>query len=177
MSGLVRDAPTHPSAAAATTPTAVREVIGAADGCELVHAARSCAPCGPQLERSTGEADELLFVVGGSGRLIAADGEHQLEPETGALLRRGERYELDNDGPEDLSIVSVALHDPLARDDGGAARDTAVARWRTRPRRRRPPSASSGSSSTPTTAAPSATQFVGYIPVGAAPRTTTSTTR
>jgi mannose-6-phosphate isomerase-like protein (cupin superfamily) len=47
---------------------------------------------------------ELLYVVSGSGRLVAAGGEHALEPEMGAFLLAGEEYELEG---RDLVVVSV----------------------------------------------------------------------
>jgi mannose-6-phosphate isomerase-like protein (cupin superfamily) len=175
-SGLVRDAAEAPERRRGNDATAVREVIGSSESRELFTMRVLRTVAGRSFERSTGEADELLFVIGGSGRLIAADGEHQLEPETGALLAGGERYELDNDGPEDLSIVSVALHDPLhartARERGHVSRAC-----RTRPPRRPPPIASSGSSSTPTTAAPARPSSSATSRSAPLPPTTTSTTR
>jgi mannose-6-phosphate isomerase-like protein (cupin superfamily) len=164
-SGLVRDCADAPERRSGNDATAVREVIGSGEGCELFTLRVLRTVAGRSFERSTGETDELLFVVGGGGRLIAGDGEHQLEPEAGALLAGGQRYELDNDGPEDLSIVSVALHDPLAREDGGEAR-THLSRL-----------ADQAATADrefrivfdPDNGCASATQFVGYIPVGAAP--------
>jgi mannose-6-phosphate isomerase-like protein (cupin superfamily) len=175
-SGLVRDCADAPERRSGNDATAVREVIGSGEGCELFTLRVLRTVAGRSFERSTGEADELLFVVGGGGRLIAGDGEHQLEPEAGALLAGGQRYELDNDGPEDLSIVSVALHDPLhART---AAKRGHISRaWRTRPPRRPPPTASSGSSSTPTTAAPRRPSSSATSRSAPLPPTTTSTTR
>ena len=85
-SGLVRDCADAPERRIGNDATAVREVIGSSDGCDLFTLRVLRTVAGRSFERSTGEADELLFVVDGSGRLIAADGEHQLEPEAGALL-------------------------------------------------------------------------------------------
>jgi mannose-6-phosphate isomerase-like protein (cupin superfamily) len=168
MSGLVRDRADAPEHRRGNDATAVREVIGSSDGCEPFTLRILRTVAGRSFERSTGEADELLFVVGGSGRLIAADGEHQLEPEAGALLAAGQRYELDNDGPEDLSIVSVALHDPLAREDGGEVR-THISRLADQAAQSATADREFRIVFDPDNGCAAATQFVGYIPVGAAP--------
>jgi len=167
-SGLVRDAAEAPERRRGNDATAVREVIGSSESRELFTMRVLRTVAGRSFERSTGEADELLFVIGGSGRLIAADGEHQLEPETGALLAVGERYELDNDGPEDLSIVSVALHDPLAREAGAQAR-TRISRLSEQAAQTATADREFRIVFDPGNGCACATQFVGYIPVGAAP--------
>jgi mannose-6-phosphate isomerase-like protein (cupin superfamily) len=166
MSGLVRDATDAPERRAASDALAVREVIDDSVGCaqfslRLLRAEPGCAAA-----RDTGAAEELLFVVSGRGRLTTADGEHDLEPEAGALLRDGERYELANDGPQDLLIVAVALHEPLP---GEAASKTPLSRLADQA-----PQSATGDRQfrivfDPGNGCPSATQFVGYIPVGAAP--------
>ncbi len=167
-SGLVRDSADAPERRRGNDAMAVREVIGPGEGCELFTMRVLRTVAGRSFERSTGEADELLFVIGGSGRLIAADGEHQLEPETGALLSGGERYELDNDGPEDLSIVSVGLHDQLAREAGPPVR-TRISRLSDQAAQTATADREFRIVFDPSNGCASATQFVGYIPVGAAP--------
>jgi len=166
VSGLVRDAADAPERRTGNDATAVREVIDSSNGCELFSLRLLRTVAGRGAQRATGDAAELLFVLAGSGRLIATDGEHSLECEAGALLRSGERYELDNDGPEDLLIVAVALHEPLSENrepctvlsrlaDQAAQTATADREFRI--------------VFDPDNGCASATQFVGYIPVGAAP--------
>jgi mannose-6-phosphate isomerase-like protein (cupin superfamily) len=167
-SGLVRDCADAPERRSGNDATAVREVIGSGEGCDLFTLRVLRTVAGRSFQRSTGEADELLFVVGGSGRLIAGDGEHRLEPEAGALLAGGQRYELDNDGPEDLSIVSVALHDPPAHQDGGEAR-THLSRLADQAAQTATADREFRIVFDPDNGCACATQFVGYIPVGAAP--------
>ncbi|MCP9486681.1 MAG: cupin domain-containing protein [Gaiellaceae bacterium MAG52_C11] len=59
-------------------------------------------------ERGEVDRDELLYVVSG-GATLELDGEpHQLARETGAYIRAGERYTVENPGPEELLLVSVA---------------------------------------------------------------------
>jgi mannose-6-phosphate isomerase-like protein (cupin superfamily) len=64
---------------------------------------------GRSLPRGDAERDELLFVVSGSGTL-ELDGEpHPLEPDNGAYVRAGETYVIENDGPEELLVVSSTV--------------------------------------------------------------------
>ena len=167
MSGVVRDCTEAPERRPASDALAVRAVIDDSVGCTEFSLRLLRAEPGARATRGTGAAEELLFVLSGRGRLIAADGEHDLEPEAGALLREGERYELANEGPEDLLIVAVALHEPLPGEASAA---------RTRLSRLADQAAQSATGERqfrivfdPGNGCPSATQFVGYIPVGAAP--------
>jgi mannose-6-phosphate isomerase-like protein (cupin superfamily) len=168
MSGLVRDCADAPERRIGNDATAVREVIGSADGCDLFTLRVLRTVAGRSFERSSGEADELLFVVAGSGQLITADGEHQLEPETGALVAGGQRYEIDNIGPADLLIVAVSLHNPLAADGDGDAQ-TQVSRVADQAAQTATADREFRIVFDPDNGCGSATQFVGYIPVGAAP--------
>ena len=165
MSGVVRDSEGVPERRTGNDSAAVRDVIDARDGCELFTLRTLRAVVGHSIARVTGEAAELLFVVSGDGTLVTSDGEHRLEPETGVLLRPDERYEFVNAGPEDVYVVSVALHEPQAHPrDATALSHLAdqAAQSATADRQFRIVfDADNG--------CPSATQFVGYIPVGAAP--------
>jgi mannose-6-phosphate isomerase-like protein (cupin superfamily) len=166
MSGLVRDSSEAPERRPASHALAVREVIDDSVGCAEFALRLLRAEPGARAARDTDAAHELLFVLSGRGRLIAADGEHDLEPETGALLREGERYELANDGPEDLLIVAVALHEPLP---GEAAARTRLSRLADQAAQSATGERQFRIVFDPGNGCPSATQFVGYIPVGAAP--------
>ena len=164
MSGLVRDAHAVAEHRVGNDATSVREVIDAADGCEPFTLRVLRAVTGRSMERTTDGAEELLFVVAGNGQLLLGDREHHaLEPEMGVLLRPGERYELHNDDPADLVVVSVSLHEPLPATGRVVSRlADAVAQSATAAREFRIVfDADHG--------CPTATQFVGYIPVGAAP--------
>jgi len=169
MSGLVRDCADVPERRSGNDATAVREVIGSSEGCDLFTLRVLRTVAGRSFERSSGEADELLFVIHGSGQLITQDGEHQLEPETGALIRSGQRYEIDNVGPQDLSIVAVSLNDPLARDHGAGEAPTHVSRLADQAAQSATAEREFRIVFDPDNGCGSATQFVGYIPVGAAP--------
>jgi mannose-6-phosphate isomerase-like protein (cupin superfamily) len=76
-------------------------------GCErLVQRVIRFAP-GRSKPRSLDGQQEILYVVDGEGTLHLDGEPHRLEPETGVFLAAGETYELENDGPEPLLVVSV----------------------------------------------------------------------
>jgi len=169
VSGVVRDARDTPERRVGNDAMAIRDVIDARVGCAPFSLSLLRAVRGRSFERRTGVAEELLFVIAGCGTLIIDRRHVELDVETGVLLRAGERYELDNEGAEDLVIVSVAVHDPEAvpaAGDGG-------------PLVSRLADAAEGAATggrafrivfDAERGCPTATQFVGYIPVGAAPR-------
>jgi len=163
MNGLVRDAHDVPERRVGNDATSVREVIDASNGCEPFSLRVLRCVTGRSFERTAGAAEELLFVAAGSGMLFAGEEHLALEPEMGVLLRPGERYELHNDDASDLVVVSVSLHEPEIATGRVVSRlADAVAQAATAAREFRIVfDAERG--------CPTATQFVGYIPVGAAP--------
>jgi mannose-6-phosphate isomerase-like protein (cupin superfamily) len=56
-----------------------------------------------RLDRSTGDRQEILYVLSGSGTLNLDGGEHELDPDAGVLLLPGEDYALKGS----VRIVSV----------------------------------------------------------------------
>ena len=50
---------------------------------------------------------EILYVAAGEGSLHLEGGAHALRPDTGVFVAAGERYEVDNQGPGELVVVSV----------------------------------------------------------------------
>ena len=52
-------------------------------------------------------AHAVLYVVSGRGELLLEGERHALEPEMGVYAAPGERYEVDNPGPEELVAVAV----------------------------------------------------------------------
>ena len=69
---------------------------------------------GRSLERGEDGRDELLYVVSGLGTLEVNGDAHELEPDTAAYVRAGERWLVENDGPEELLLVAVSV--PAAPD-------------------------------------------------------------
>jgi mannose-6-phosphate isomerase-like protein (cupin superfamily) len=168
--GLVRHAHDVSEQRIGNDAMAVREVIDERDGCEPFALSAVRVVRGRSFERATGADEELLFVLAGAGELIAGDEHVALVPETGVLLRPGARYELQNDDAAvDLELVSVLLRTPEAAPDGDGAG----------PRVSRLADAEEGEATGGRAFrivfdaehdCPTATEFVGYIPVGAAPR-------
>jgi mannose-6-phosphate isomerase-like protein (cupin superfamily) len=126
--------------------------------------------CRPQTStaRATGEAEEVLFVIAGSGALRLGSVSHALEPETGAYVAPGSEYALENAGCAPLRIVSVRILDPVPAD--GDERPWVVVR------RLADQQAQAATTerwfrivADPGTGLRSATQFVGYIPPARAP--------
>jgi quercetin dioxygenase-like cupin family protein len=125
--------------------------------------------------RETGDAEEVLFVLEGTGTLTLDGAEHELEPESGAYLAPGERYELRNPGPGKLRLVAVRIPDPEQLDGDAAGAGTRT-RTRTVVRRLAEQEAQDATAARefrivadPSTGLRSATHFVGYIPTVRAP--------
>jgi len=64
---------------------------------------------GRSMPREEPGRDELLYAVSGLGTLELEEEPYDLEPESGAYVRAGESYVIDNPGPEDLLIVSTIV--------------------------------------------------------------------
>jgi quercetin dioxygenase-like cupin family protein len=125
---------------------------------------------GRPASRETGEAEEVLFVLEGSGVLRVDGEEHALEPESGANLAPGQRYELDP-GPTGLRVVHVRIPDP-SRDSDGAGRESpraVVRRLEDQAEQDATTNRRFRIVADPGTGLRSATHFVGYIPTVRAP--------
>ena len=72
---------------------------------------------GRSLERGEVGRDELLFVAAGSGTLELDGKTHTLAANTGVYLRAGERWRVENEGPDELVAVSVTA--PPGEERGG----------------------------------------------------------
>lgn len=73
-----------------------------------------------RLEGTTGDRQEILYVLSGSGLLHLDGDEHRLEPDVGVLLLPGEEYALDGN----LRWVSV-----VAPVEGAIERERVVSRF------------------------------------------------
>jgi quercetin dioxygenase-like cupin family protein len=126
----------------------------------------ACAP-GRSLPRGAGEGEEVLFVLSGEGVLHLGGEAHALEPESGAYLAPGERYELEAPGPGSLRLVAVRVPDPEPED--AAARRAVVRRLADQERSAATTQREFRIVADPATGLRSATHFVGYIPPVRAP--------
>jgi mannose-6-phosphate isomerase-like protein (cupin superfamily) len=90
--------------------TALEQVmLGTGTGSQLLEQRVTRYSPGRSLPRGEPERDELLYAVSGGGTL-ELDGEpHDLEADSGAYVRAGETYVIDNPGPDELLIVSTSV--------------------------------------------------------------------
>ena len=161
----MRDCEQVPERRSGNDSAAVREVIDARDGCELFTLRTVRAVYGHSIARQTGDCEELLFVLGGRGTVITAEGEHAVEAETGLLLGPGDHYEFVNDDHEtDIYAVSVSLHGA-----GSSGAPVTVSRLADAPAQSATADREFRIVFDAESGCDAATQFVGYIPVGAAP--------
>jgi mannose-6-phosphate isomerase-like protein (cupin superfamily) len=161
----VVSAPGIAPVAAPGDTVAVRDGQGPATGCEtFVQQVLACQP-GTSAPRETGEAEEVLFVLGGEGAVLAGGERHPIGPGSGVALAPGTAYRVENPGPAPLELVAVAIPSPAP----GGVEGVAVID---------PADQESGVATAdrsfrlvahPATGCASATQFVGFIPPGRAP--------
>jgi mannose-6-phosphate isomerase-like protein (cupin superfamily) len=85
----------------------VRVTIDAGVGSERLEQRLIRFVPGRSRERLNRGSHEVLYVVSGGGTIAVEGEEHPLEPESGVYLVDGERYTVDNPGPDDLVAVSV----------------------------------------------------------------------
>ena len=64
---------------------------------------------GRSLPRGAAGRDELLYAVSGSGTLELEGDPYDLEADSGAYVRAGESYVIDNPGPGELLVVSTSM--------------------------------------------------------------------
>jgi mannose-6-phosphate isomerase-like protein (cupin superfamily) len=85
----------------------VKRTIGAAQGCELLEQRVIRFAPGRSAARRFADRDDVLYVVSGRGTLLVEGAAHPLAPDTGAYVVAGETANVDNQGPEELVVVSV----------------------------------------------------------------------
>jgi quercetin dioxygenase-like cupin family protein len=95
-----------------------RLTIDRRSGCErLEQRVLSFAP-GRSRPRQAETGEEILYVVSGAGKLVLEGAEHRLEADMGAYIAPGERYEVENPGPDELKLVSVMAPAESLREPG-----------------------------------------------------------
>ena len=111
------------------------------------------------------DREEALFVLEGRGTLRLEGISHELEPDTAAYVAPGESYEIENPGPQDLSLISVLV--PAAGRAPGERQITV--RLADRQTRDATSDREFRILLDPDAGLSGATQFVGYIPTKRAP--------
>jgi quercetin dioxygenase-like cupin family protein len=146
-----------------------RPVLGPRTGfAALEQTLLACGP-GRSLERDTGDCEEVLFVLSGEGILRAGGEPRALEPESGAYVAPGERYELEAGRAEALRIVVVAVPDPVEPADDAPAPRAVVRRLADQESEAATTQREFRIVADPGSGLRSATHFVGYIPPVRAP--------
>jgi mannose-6-phosphate isomerase-like protein (cupin superfamily) len=69
---------------------------------------------------------EVVYVVSGRGTITIEGNEHALEPDMGVYIAAGERFVVENPGPEELVVVAVSF--PQADGAGTPAQKRTVRR-------------------------------------------------
>jgi mannose-6-phosphate isomerase-like protein (cupin superfamily) len=85
----------------------VRRVIDASVGCERLEQEVIRFSPGRSRERGGGDRQEVLYVASGNGTLHLEGAAHALEPNIGVFICAGERYTIENPGPDELRVVAV----------------------------------------------------------------------
>jgi mannose-6-phosphate isomerase-like protein (cupin superfamily) len=143
-----------------------RLTIGATQGCERLEQRVTRYATGRSRWRAAGDREHVLFVVSGAGRLDLDGHPHALAANTGVYVAPGERYEVDNDGPEELVVVEVTVPGPA--DPGPAPGRQVTVRLDDQPVHWAGERQFRLLVDTPV-GCRGATQFVGEIPTGHAP--------
>jgi mannose-6-phosphate isomerase-like protein (cupin superfamily) len=84
-------------------------VLGPQTGSKLLEQRVTRYAPGRSLPRGNPGRDELLYAVSGQGTLELEGEPHDLEAESGAYVRAGESYVIDNPGPGELLVVSTSV--------------------------------------------------------------------
>lgn len=143
----------------------VRVTIDRTAGCEWLEQRVMRFTPGRSKPRGDDGKQELLYVASGTGTLHLEGKPHALEPDMGVFVPAGERYEIENPGPEDLVLASV-----LAPQESVPGRPRQVTvRYADRPTLPAPPDREFRFLVDHEAGCHDVTQFLGLIPPGRAP--------
>jgi mannose-6-phosphate isomerase-like protein (cupin superfamily) len=164
--GYITDASLVPGTREPDDTVETKVTIDASNGCERLEQRVLTFDAGRSQPRTNSDRQEVLYVAHGRGRLELEGTAHSLEPDTGAYVRPGETYAVENDGPEPLVLVSVTA--PAERAADGLGRRVTV-RYADQPVLPATPNREFRYLVNQDAGCPDVTQFVGVIPPGKAP--------
>jgi mannose-6-phosphate isomerase-like protein (cupin superfamily) len=144
----------------------VRVTFDESNGCERLEQRVLTFAAGRSQPRTSPGRQEVLYVASGQGAIELDGTAHALEPDTGAYIRDGETYTIENEGPEPLVLISVTA--PAERSDDGLPRRVTV-RYADQPVLPATPNREFRYLVNQDAGCPDVTQFVGVIPPGRAP--------
>jgi mannose-6-phosphate isomerase-like protein (cupin superfamily) len=142
-----------------------RVTIGPGFGCDALEQRVIRFAPGLSQPHGGGPREELLFAVSGRGTVTLGGTRHELEPESGILVAPGERYEVENQGPDELVLVSVLALEP---DDSGNGAERRVVRLADQPAHPAGKDREFRYVANEEVGCKTVTQFVGSIPPGRA---------
>jgi mannose-6-phosphate isomerase-like protein (cupin superfamily) len=96
----------------------VRVAFDASNGCERLEQRLIRYARGRSAEQTLVGKQEVWFVVSGRGVLHLDGVAHDLEPDTGVYLAPGETYAVENEGTDELRILSVVAPEDRAEASG-----------------------------------------------------------
>ncbi len=166
MTGYVTDEHAVEACASESDTASIRVTIDAASGCERLEQRVIRFGTGRSRERVLADRQELLYVAAGEGTIHVNDRPHELAADTGVYLARGDRYSVENAGPDELLVVSVTAP---AEDAASGERGVTV-RYADRPALPASPNREFRFLVDRDLGCSDLTQFVGVIPPGRAPQ-------
>lgn len=140
--------------------------IDSSHGCERLEQRVIRFGRGRSRLRSSRDRHEVLFVASGAGAIELNGTQHRLEPDTGVFVAAGETYAIENDGDDELTLVSVTA--PAEQAPTPALRRVTVRYAEQRPLPATP-NREFRYLVNEDVGCPDVTQFVGVIPPGRAP--------
>ena len=96
----------------------VRVAFDAANGCERLEQRLIGFEAGRSAERALAGRQEVLYIVERPGAARCRGRMYELEPEMGVYVAPGETYAVENDGPEELRVLSVLAPEDRAEAAG-----------------------------------------------------------
>ena len=143
----------------------VRVTIDRSVGCERLEQRIMRFAQGRSKPRGAQSKQELLYVASGTGKLLLEGVPYVLEPDTGAYVAAGEGYEIENEGPQELVLVSVLA----PQESAPGERRQVTVRFADRPALPASPNREFRFLVDHEAGCHDVTQFVGVIPPGRAP--------
>ena len=128
---------------------------------------------GSKLEMSHDDSEDVMYVVAGKGRVVIDGHEYFPGPGTGILAPPASRYSIENQGEQDLLLVSVLSPQPGQPAPGAAECEVAPLKGHTVDEAEQETLLTGDRwfklLVNPRTGCQNVTQFVGFIPRGRAP--------
>jgi mannose-6-phosphate isomerase-like protein (cupin superfamily) len=164
VAGYVTQAEDVPATRAEADTAETRVAVDASVGCERLEQRIERFAPGRSAARARRERQEVLYVRSGRGAVLVEGVEHALEPNAGVFVAPGERYAIENPGPDPIEVVVVSA--PADERSVDPARRRTVVRWDEQPSLPATPNREFRFLVNEDAGCLDVTQFVGIIPQG-----------